>query len=112
MNFMIFDSTGNAIDAFDDGDQARIALREMIIADPSAATELALFAFDESGSVVGEAEIAADVVPELVRRMTLRGAFSFVQLNYVTFTSIWRTEGAVEQSRSLNGVAASGEAVA
>ncbi len=54
MNFMIFDDAGNAIESFDDGLVARAALRGIVMADPSAVGELALFTFDDDGRVVGE----------------------------------------------------------
>lgn len=61
MRFMILDQTGNAVDAFDNGHDARAALRAMVIVDASSASELALVAFDEGGHAVGEPEIAADI---------------------------------------------------
>jgi hypothetical protein len=51
MNYSIFDNSGNLMGSYSDEETAQAALREMADADPNAANEIALFAFDEEGAI-------------------------------------------------------------
>ena len=61
MSFSIFDSTANLVDSFDDRDEARAALENIVRQDPDAADEYAMFEFDKSGQPVGDAMTIADL---------------------------------------------------
>ena len=61
MSFSIFDSTANLVDSFDDRDEARAALENIVRQDPDAADEHAMFEFDKSGQPVGDAMTIADL---------------------------------------------------
>lgn len=61
MTYMILDSTGSAINAFDDAVTARAALRAIVAEDPEAAAYVLLLAYDDGGSVVGPAVTFADL---------------------------------------------------
>jgi len=109
MTFMIIDSTGNAIEAFEDVAQGREVLRAIVTNDPTAARELALIAFDDDGNAVGDPEIAADlgVAPEAAHQMTLAdGIFSWFQVNAETFTALWPAGARMAQVPALNQQAA------
>lgn len=55
MNYSIFDSTGNLVASFDNETEARRALQEIADSEPGAAHDIALFAFEDDGTPVGEA---------------------------------------------------------
>jgi hypothetical protein len=61
MSFSIFDSTANLVDSFDDRDEARAALEDIVRQDPDAADEYAVFEFDKSGQPIGDALTVADL---------------------------------------------------
>jgi hypothetical protein len=61
MTYMILDSTGSAINAFDDALSARAALRAIVAEDADAAEHLFLLAYDDGGNVVGDAVTFADL---------------------------------------------------
>jgi hypothetical protein len=61
MEFMIFDSTANLVDSFDDRDEAIAALEAIANQDPESADEFAMIAFGDDGLAVGEAITAAHV---------------------------------------------------
>jgi hypothetical protein len=93
MDFMIFDTTGNAVAAYPDALSASDALRALVIDDPEAGRELALFAFDEEGHAVGEAVVGADVAPEYAGKVSLTGT-KWLRYNAETFVEVWtRTFG-------------------
>ncbi len=97
MNYMIFDETGNAIDTFDDADSAHACLKRIVEDDPSAARELALFAFDDDGLAVGEPVIAADVAPDAAQQVTLFPSFfSWNAVSPKTFVDLRSNGGAIQ----------------
>jgi hypothetical protein len=61
MSFSIFDSTANLVDSFDDRNEARAALEDIVRQDPDAAGDYAVFEFDKSGQPVGEAMTLANL---------------------------------------------------
>lgn len=61
MEFMIFDSTANLVDSFDDRDEALAALEAIANQDPESADEFAMVTFGDDGLAVGKA-ITADRV--------------------------------------------------
>jgi len=63
MEFMILDSAGNALAAFDDQLLARAALHAMVAVEPDAAEHVAMLAYDDEGMPVGDAVMAIDVPP-------------------------------------------------
>jgi hypothetical protein len=91
MNFMIVDSNGNALDAFESYSAARNELRAMAFEDPRAARDLALLTFNDNGLAVGEAVVAADVAPEVL------GEISIISLGWHEVTahtfSAWTEPG-------------------
>ena len=97
MDFMIFDSAGNAVEAFTDEQVAIKALRSLVLEDPEASRHLALLAFDEEGNAVGEAVVAADVAPESATRLSLANPAQWYQPNWASFVARaaqWRTDTA------------------
>ena len=61
MEFMILDSAGNALAAFDDQLLARAVLHSMVAIEPEAAEHVAMLSYDDEGMPVGEAVMAIDV---------------------------------------------------
>jgi hypothetical protein len=59
--YAIFDSTASLVDSFDQEDEARHALEQIILQDPDAADEYALMTFDDDGQPVGEALVGSDL---------------------------------------------------
>jgi hypothetical protein len=57
--YVLLDSGGNLIDAYDDPDEARAALRRIVADEPEAAEHVALLTYDDAGNPVGELETAA-----------------------------------------------------
>lgn len=53
--FVILDSSGNLIDSFDDEDEARHALDDIIHEDDATPEDYAIVPYDEHGSVAGPA---------------------------------------------------------
>jgi hypothetical protein len=60
MYFVIFDSSGNMVESFDDEGEAREALDRIVHEDPEAADHYAILTFDVAGDPVGEAITVAD----------------------------------------------------
>ena len=58
--FVIFDSTANLVDSFDDVNDARARLTQIAGQDQDAASEYALLEFDASGTPVSDALTVAD----------------------------------------------------
>ncbi len=62
MDYMVLDSAGNAVSAFDNLTAARAAMRAIVDREPDAAHELMLVQYDAEGHAVGEAHLAEDFV--------------------------------------------------
>ena len=60
MYFVIFDSSGNMVDSFDDEGDARAALDRIVHEDADAADHFAILTFDVACDPVGEAITVAD----------------------------------------------------
>lgn len=103
MNFMILDSNGNALDAFESYWAARDELRTMALDDPQAARDLALLAFDDDGLAVGEAVVAADVAPDVVSHVEIVSA-GWHKVSGHTF-SAWTESGSTDPLRSNDAAA-------
>jgi hypothetical protein len=73
MDFMLMDTSGNAIDSYPRARDAEAALIALVDQDPSAAEEVALIAFDRRGVAVGEPVVVADLRPELAVELELEG---------------------------------------
>lgn len=73
MAFVIMDSTGNALDSFEERDAALAGLRALALDDPCQASDLALLTFDDQGHATDEAVVVADVVPEVVSELAMVG---------------------------------------
>jgi hypothetical protein len=52
MDYSLFSSSGNLIDAFDNESDARAALQRIVETEPDAADDVALFISDDDGKVV------------------------------------------------------------
>jgi hypothetical protein len=74
MDFMLLDSSGNAVDAFDTDAAAVHAFVALINHDPALARNIALIAFDDDGIAVGDPLIAADLMPDAVITAMVDGA--------------------------------------
>lgn len=74
MHYMVMDTGGNAISAFESGADAMLGFEQIVREHPDSAPHIALLAFDEDGEAVGDALVAADVAPELVTRLALSTA--------------------------------------
>ncbi len=61
MEYMIFDSSANLIESFDDLTEARAALAAIADAEPESADEYALVEFGDNGRAVGAATSAAEL---------------------------------------------------
>ena len=55
MKYVLLDSTGNLIDAFDAEEEARATLERIVQQDPEAAGDVALIVYDEAGVPAGPA---------------------------------------------------------
>jgi len=88
MDYMLVDSTGNALDAFENEADALKAFVRLLKEDPAVALEVALFTFDERGVVVGEPTVGADLLPEAAVEVELDDA-SFRRVGGLTFS--WTT---------------------
>lgn len=53
MNYLIFDSTANLVDSFDQEQEARETLIEIIDQAPETAEDYVIAAIDEDGNMVG-----------------------------------------------------------
>lgn len=63
MQYMIFDSAGNALASFDDEGRAHATLYSILRIEPDAAEHVALLAYDDDGMPVGDALTVFDVPP-------------------------------------------------
>jgi len=54
VHYVIFDSTGNLIESFQDEQSARRTLNRIVDAEPEAAEHVALFVHGEDGMPVGD----------------------------------------------------------
>jgi hypothetical protein len=63
MDYMILDSAGNALAAFEDELTARATLHAIVALEPDAAEHIVLLAYDEQGMPVGEALSVEDCDP-------------------------------------------------
>lgn len=70
MRYMIFDTEGNAIDAFRTRGAANAALRGMVRMDPEAADELVLIEYDDAGRPTGETLRASELTPSVAMQPT------------------------------------------
>jgi hypothetical protein len=61
MTYMIFDSTGNAVAAFDGEVEAHAALRSIVDGEPEVADDLLLMMYDDAGSQIGDAVMYSDL---------------------------------------------------
>src|SRR3954447_8134588 len=86
MSYMILDSAGDAVDAFDTEAEARTALLAMVREDPTVARHLAILAFDGQGEAFGEPLTVADILPELATVACMDGEWT--QRNALTFVSV------------------------
>jgi hypothetical protein len=73
MDYMLVDSSGNALDGFSDRDRAEAAFRQLLTEDPQAAYDVVLLTYDRRGVVVGEPVVAADLQPESAVRLVFEG---------------------------------------
>jgi hypothetical protein len=98
MDYMIMDSAGNAVEAFQSDAAAIAALVSIARSDAGAARHLAVIAFDEHGDAIGEPLTVADVVPEAATTVVLASASWVLQtpLNWLatrlgtTGEPVWR----------------------
>jgi hypothetical protein len=97
MDFMLVDSTGNAVDAFTDLEAAERALIALAADDALAAIHFAILAYNERGVAVGDPVVVADVRPEHAVRLEVEGDVEHVGL------TIWASSclhSAIEYGRS------------
>jgi hypothetical protein len=73
MDFMILDSAGNAVEAFESERDAIKALLGIADEDRRAAQHLAILAFDSDGDAIGEPLTVADVRPEAASTLVMVG---------------------------------------
>jgi hypothetical protein len=60
-SYVILDSTANLVESFDQEDEARHALEEIVRQDPDSAEDYALITYDDEGHVVGGALVGSDL---------------------------------------------------
>jgi hypothetical protein len=102
---MIFDSAGNAVEAFDTDRDAMRALLLMVREDRDAARHLAILTFDSDGEAVGDPITVADLMPEMATEVILTGAWS--RHNRLTFISRGEVGAAAPQRTLTTGQASS-----
>ncbi len=61
MTYLIFDTTGNLVEAFTERGVAQDCLAAMFEAEPDAAGDVYLVAQDDTGNIVGETVYASSV---------------------------------------------------
>jgi hypothetical protein len=61
MDYMILDSRGDAVAAFDDETAARATLRAIAQVEPDGARDLVMLAYDDAGVTVGDALTVDDL---------------------------------------------------
>ncbi len=89
MDFMLMDSAGNALAAFETRPEAIKAFQMLLGDDPTAKDEVALLAFNRLGFAVGEPLVAADVSPDTAVEVAITGA-QWCRIDGTTFSS-WAT---------------------
>ena len=107
MDYMLVDSTGNALDAFQDESLAIKAFAQLLNEDNAAAREVVLLAFDERGVAVGEPIVGADILPEAAVQLELND----VGFRRVGLTFSW-TATALQRLLVPDVVGVSGDSVA
>src|SRR5262249_7545020 len=60
MNFVMYSSSGNMLEAYDTADEARAALNALVHDEPEAFGEVAVVAYDDEGEPTGEAILPDD----------------------------------------------------
>jgi hypothetical protein len=88
MDFMIFDSAGNAVESFETQRDAVVTLVDMAAQDPAVAQHLAVLAFDDEGEAVGEPITVADVRPDVATTLVMVGD-SWLLRERLTVHSRW-----------------------
>lgn len=58
--YVLMDSGGNLIEAYDDHDEAHAALRRLVADEPDAADHVALLIYDDAGNPVSDAVTVTD----------------------------------------------------
>ena len=88
MDYMIMDSAGNALEAFESDAAAIAAMISIARSDASAAHHVAVIAFDEHGDAIGEPLTVADVEPEAATTVVLASA-SWVLQTPLNWLATW-----------------------
>lgn len=73
MRYGLINSSGNVLEWFEDEEDARSALAQVIRESPAAAAHLDMCAFDETGNPIGEP--LSVTAPDLVRVLTILGSY-------------------------------------
>ena len=60
-SYVILDSTANLVDSFDQEQEARLALENIVRQDPESADEYALLTYDDDGHPLGDALVGSDL---------------------------------------------------
>lgn len=58
--YVLMDSGGNLIEAYDDHDEAHAALRRIVADEPEAAEHVALIVYDDQGNPISDALTISD----------------------------------------------------
>lgn len=103
MDFMIFDSAGNAVESFASDRDAVRALLAMAEAEPEAATHLAVLAFDEDGEAVGDPLTVADLRPDVATRLSWTEDACWVSRGNLTVMRRWTEAAAAAAPREVLG---------
>jgi len=88
MDFMIIDSAGNAVEAYDSEQEAVDALLSMAAEDNRVAAHLAVLAFDDQGEAIGEPVTVADTRPDMATTLTMSGD-SWIFRESLTVLATW-----------------------
>ena len=88
MDFMIFDTAGNAVESYATQREAVVALIAMAAEDDRVAQCLAVVAFDADGDAIGEPLTLADVRPEAATRLVLDTGY-WTERQSLTVLSRW-----------------------
>ncbi|HEX4690199.1 MAG TPA: hypothetical protein VH276_05875 [Solirubrobacteraceae bacterium] len=102
MDFMIFDSAGNAVESFASDREAIRALVSMTEAEPEAAMHLAILVFDDEGDAVGDPLTVADVRPDAVTRLVMSET-SWELRGNLTVMRRWSDAAAASAPREVLG---------
>jgi hypothetical protein len=60
-SYVILDSTANLVDSFDQEQEARLALENIVRQDPKSADKYALLTYDDDGHPLGNALVGSDL---------------------------------------------------